>query len=64
VFFESVGWQQVPVYIRENLAAGNKLAGPCIVEEPISTSLIPQGFGGFIDEFKNIVIKAEETHGI
>jgi N-methylhydantoinase A len=61
VFFESAGWQQVPVYIRENLAAGSKLAGPCIVEEPISTSLIPQGFGGFIDEFKNIVIKAEEN---
>lgn len=64
VFLENTGWQQVPVYIRENLTVGSKLAGPCIVEEPISTSLIPQKFSGFIDEFKNIVIKAEEAHDI
>ncbi len=64
VFFENTGWQKVPIYMRENLTAGFKLASPCIVEEPISTTLIPADFSGFIDEFKNIIIKAEEVHDI
>jgi hypothetical protein len=50
--------------MRENLTVGCKLVGPCIVEEPISTTLIPVNFSGFIDEFKNIIVKAEEVHDI
>ena len=62
VFFENTGWQKMPVHLRENLPAGQKLVGPCIVEEPISTTLIPPDFNGFIDEFKNIIIVAEDGH--
>lgn len=62
VFFENTGWQKVPVHLRENLPAGQKIIGPCIVEEPISTTLIPPDFNGFIDEFKNIIIVAEDGH--
>ena len=64
VFFENTGWQKVPIYFRENLTIGCKLVGPCIVEEPISTTLIPEDFSGLIDEFKNIIVKAEEVHDI
>jgi N-methylhydantoinase A len=64
VFFENTGRQKIPIYLRQKLSAGCKLVGPCIVEEPISTTLIPAGFNGFIDEFENIIIKAEEVHGI
>ena len=64
VFFDNTGWQKVPIYMRENLTVGCKLVGPCIVEEPISTTLIPVNFSGFIDEFKNIIVKAEEVHDI
>jgi len=64
VFFDNTGWQKVPIYMRENLTIGCKLVGPCIVEEPISTTLIPVNFSGLIDEFKNIIVKAEEVHDI
>jgi N-methylhydantoinase A len=62
VFFEDTGWKTVPIYLRENLAAGSKLDGPCIVEEPICTVLIPPDFSGVIDEYKNIEITAKGEH--
>ena len=62
IFFEHSGWQKLPVYRRETLPAGQKLTGPCIVEEPISTTLIPPEFNGCIDGYKNIIINAEDHH--
>ena len=64
VFFETGGWQKIPIYLRENLAVGCELKGPCIIEEPISTTLMPVGYSGVIDEFENIIIKSEEVNGI
>ncbi len=60
VFLGNRGWQRVPVYLREEMPAGSRLEGPCIVEETISTTLIPPGFMGAIDEFSNIVITFQE----
>ena len=64
VFFETDGWQQIPIYLREKLAVGCELKGPCIIEEPISTTLMPVGFKGVIDEFENIIIEARKADGI
>jgi N-methylhydantoinase A len=64
VYFETGGWQKIPIYLRENLAVGSELNGPCIIEEPISTTLMPVGFSGVIDEFENIIIEAERAYGI
>jgi N-methylhydantoinase A/oxoprolinase/acetone carboxylase beta subunit len=33
----------VPVFAREALAAGIRLTGPCLVEEPQSVTYIPGG---------------------
>jgi hypothetical protein len=30
------------------------------VEEQISTTLIPEGFAGTIDEYRNIILQSEE----
>jgi N-methylhydantoinase A/oxoprolinase/acetone carboxylase beta subunit len=62
VYFENSGWHKVPVHLRESLPTGRKLTGACVVEEPIATTLIPADFNGTIDEFKNIIIKAEIEH--
>lgn len=60
VYFESIAWQSVPVYEREELDVGNRVPGPCIVEETISTALIPPGSLGFIDKFGNIIIRLND----
>jgi N-methylhydantoinase A len=56
VYFQDMGWRKIPIYEREKLPAGAKMAGPCIVEEPISTTLIPQDVEGTVDGYRNIII--------
>jgi len=56
VYFDSLGWKKIPVYERENLSIGSKINGPCLVEEAISTTLIPPEFHCVIDEYRNIII--------
>jgi N-methylhydantoinase A len=60
VYFEGAKWQEIPVFERDHLPHGSKLSGPCIVEEQISTTLIPEGCLGFIDEYRNIIIESKE----
>jgi N-methylhydantoinase A len=58
VYFEDAGWQEIPIFERDPLPVGSKILGPCIVEEQISTTLIPEGSAGTIDEYKNIIIES------
>jgi N-methylhydantoinase A len=60
VWLEPGGWQKIPIYERDQLWVGTRIAGPSIVEEQISTTLIPHGFHGRVDEYKNMIIEAED----
>ncbi len=60
VYFEEVKWQEIPVFERDDLPVGSRILGPCIVEEQISTTLIPEGFAGTIDEYRNIILESED----
>ena len=60
VYFEQVKWQEIPIFIRDALSVGSKILGPCIVEEQISTTLIPEGYAGTIDEYRNILIETKK----
>jgi len=64
VYVEQAGWLEIPIFERDALAVGAKIPGPCIVEEQISTTLIPAGFAGTIDEYRNIILESvEHTKG-
>jgi N-methylhydantoinase A len=45
---------------RPGLAAGTEIAGPAVIEEPNSTTLVPPGDRAVIDAFGNIVITLGE----
>jgi N-methylhydantoinase A len=60
VYFEQVGWQVISVFERDDLPVGSKVMGPCIIEEQISTTLIPDACYGLIDEYRNIIIESAE----
>ncbi len=45
---------------RPNLAAGSEIAGPALIEEPNSTTLIGPGDRAVIDSFGNIIITLRE----
>ena len=48
---------QIPVYVRDELSAGARLAGPAIITEYSSTTLIPPRFIVQADSWLNLVIE-------
>ena len=56
IYFKDKGFVQVPIYERDRFGCGTKIPGPCLIEEMISTALIPEGWVGTIDEYRNMVI--------
>jgi N-methylhydantoinase A len=51
--------QSARIYDRSRLRAGNRIAGPAIVTEMDSTTLILSGHTGAVDAFGNIVIRPD-----
>ena len=51
------GWSDAKVYDRSRLRAGNVVAGPAIVTEMDSTTLVLTEYSGEVDAFGNILIR-------
>jgi N-methylhydantoinase A len=49
-------WQSITIYDRSYLVPGNRLKGPCIVEQMDSTTLLNEWDRGILDEHRNIII--------
>lgn len=47
-----------PVYDGDRILAGDRFAGPAIVEEPTMTVVVPIGFTCTVDQYKNYVLTA------
>jgi N-methylhydantoinase A len=54
-FAETRGYVQCPVYDRARLPVGATIAGPAIVEEPESTTVLPPGTTAEIDAWANLL---------
>jgi N-methylhydantoinase A len=63
IYFRDKGFVQIPIYERDLFGIGTKFPGPCLIEEMISTALIPEKWVGEIDEFKNIIITPQASRG-
>jgi N-methylhydantoinase A/oxoprolinase/acetone carboxylase beta subunit len=60
-FPETGGWTECPVYDRYALAPGAQLAGPAIVEERESTSVLPPWTTATVDEYASLIVTVERT---
>jgi N-methylhydantoinase A/oxoprolinase/acetone carboxylase beta subunit len=60
-FPETRGWTDCPVYDRYALAPGTQLAGPAIVEERESTSVLPPNTTATVDEYANLIVTVGNT---
>jgi len=52
---------EVPVYDGEALRAGNRLAGPAIIEETTTTVVVPPLYALHVDPLKNYVMRRADT---
>ena len=62
-FFEATGpeggggWAECPVWQREALLAGNRVAGPAIVEEVSATTVLYPGDQAYVDAIGSLVVE-------
>jgi N-methylhydantoinase A len=47
---------ETPIYDGERLLAGNRMVGPAIIEERMTTVVIPPGFDCSMDRFGSYVL--------
>ncbi|HET6449062.1 MAG TPA: hydantoinase/oxoprolinase family protein [Conexibacter sp.] len=57
VFVPGDGAVETPVYTRTALLAGNRIAGPAVVEEPTATTLLRPGDALEVDRFGNLLLE-------
>ncbi|MFQ5897837.1 MAG: hydantoinase/oxoprolinase family protein [Candidatus Methylomirabilia bacterium] len=57
-FPETGGFVDCPVFDRYRLSPGLHLAGPAIIEERESTTVLPPGARGRVDEYGSLVVEA------
>lgn len=63
VWFEQGGWQPTPVYRRDLLPVAAKFAGPAIVEQLDSTTVVEPGNIVTLDPIGNLLIAVEPAMG-
>jgi N-methylhydantoinase A len=56
-------WTETPVLERLQLSVGHRLAGPAILEQPGSTTVIEPGARGLVDKHLNVLIELEDLNG-
>ena len=59
VWFAASGFVETPVYDRDKLGAGHTFAGPAVVEQTDSTTVVPPGATAEIDAAGNLLIRLE-----
>jgi N-methylhydantoinase A len=49
-------FRDAPIYLREKLRAGNRVAGPAIIAEYSATTVVPPGWSARVDALENLVM--------
>jgi N-methylhydantoinase A len=57
VYFRELGFAETPVYARDRLLASNRIAGPALIEEHASTTVLMPRDRMTVDAWGNLVIK-------
>jgi N-methylhydantoinase A len=56
VYWRSTGWIDVPLFRRAELALGQRIGGPAIVEEYGATTVMPPSWSLHADRYRNLIL--------
>ena len=59
VWFGGAEPADTPVFWRDDIGAGARIAGPAIVEQLDSTTVIPPGVAAEVDQWRNLILRVE-----
>ena len=58
--FAGSAWRSAPIYRREAMAAGQRIAGPAIVAEATATTVVEPGWGAEMTEIGDLILRRIE----
>lgn len=61
VYFAGAGFVDTPTYHRSALEAGNRIAGPALIEEHASTTVVHPGDNVAVDAFGDLIIEIKRN---
>ena len=56
-FKEAGGFTETPIYERDRLPSGAVIEGPCVIEQPDTTTVIPPGTTASVDDYSNLIVR-------
>jgi N-methylhydantoinase A len=56
---EAKDFVETPIYDREALKPGNRFAGPAIIEQMDTTTLVPPGMTARVDRWLNLILEGK-----
>jgi N-methylhydantoinase A len=56
-YWRQTGWVECPLYRRADLAVGQSIDGPAIIEEYGSTAVAPEGWTIGVDGYRNLILR-------
>lgn len=59
IFFTATSFVTTPIYGRDGLAEGQRIAGPAIVEQADSTTVVPPGWSASLDHVGNLHLRRD-----
>ena len=63
VYWKETGWIGCPLYERSQIAAGQVIAGPAIVQEYGSTVVVPRRWTLTADRYRNLILRVQDGEG-
>jgi N-methylhydantoinase A len=61
VWFASTGFVETPVYQRRAIAADHRIAGPAVIEQMDTTTIVPPGWNVTVDQATNLLLSREAS---
>lgn len=60
VYFDVLGFTQTPIFARDTLRAGHTIAGPAIVEQLDTTTVIYPHHEVVVDAYGNLIMRGKQ----
>jgi N-methylhydantoinase A len=61
VWFAAKGFVETPIYQRDALSSASRIAGPAVIEQMDTTTIVPPGWNATVDRMANLLLSREAS---
>jgi N-methylhydantoinase A len=61
VWFAAKGFVETPIYQRDAISSASRIAGPAVIEQMDTTTIVPPGWNATVDRMANLLLSREAS---